>query len=170
MDVSAAYPMADGGPTVGGSINSDVSWTGGGTDHGETLDTRSINPSSWIAAFRRIDTQIVTLNSNQSFNEVLELTCSTDGSNTRTHSTSLYNGQPIPSWMTFDSSTGNITGIALETFVNINYSFYVDSTSTNPSTTTQKLIRVEVIKSKATTSIKESTKAEIISIQFLMGI
>ena len=50
--------------------------------------------------------------------------------------------------------------------MNINYSFYVDTTSTNPSTTTQKLIIVKVIKSEASTS----TKAAIISTQSLMGI
>lgn len=81
-------------------------------------------------------------NSNFTFSP--DVACSTTGE-TITYSISAYEDEEIPSWITFDSNTGQLTGTAPDDFTPTYYSFYLDASwTTHTAGSTQQKITIRV--------------------------
>ena len=73
-----------------------------------------------------------------------DLTCSTTGSTSITYSLASYNGNTIPSWVTINSSTGQLSITTPSPSTNTDYSFYISSTISGVSSVVNKLMTISI--------------------------
>ena len=73
-----------------------------------------------------------------------DLTCSTTGSTSISYSLASYNGNVIPSWVTINSSTGQLSITTPSPSTNTDYSFYISSTISGVSSVVNKLMTISV--------------------------
>jgi hypothetical protein len=94
--------------------------------------------------------QTITVISGENFKISPEVTCSTTGVAVN-YAFSSYNSESVPTWVTIDSSTGVLTGTAPEVDSATSYSMYIDSTSSEFTGASQKLLIIKVKHDNAST-------------------
>ena len=73
-----------------------------------------------------------------------DLTCSTTGSTSISYSLASYNGNTIPSWVTINSSTGQLSITTPSPSTNTDYSFYISSTISGVSSAVNKIMTISI--------------------------
>jgi hypothetical protein len=87
--------------------------------------------------------ETISIYPTNAFYSSFELTCSTTGK-TVTYALSGYNGGNVPAWIQIDASTGVVSGTAPDVQSETQFMVYIDSTSAEPTATTQKLLTIQV--------------------------
>ena len=138
MSSSSSFPITDG-PLNFGSLNTNYTLAYSESHSGFNA-TWTVDSGSWETfGFRREEEQTIIIEENTAFNISLELTWSVLSGKIITHSTSLYNSEAIPTWITIDLVEDRITGDSPNVNQNETYRFYVDSTWTDvPPTAVQQ--------------------------------
>lgn len=112
----------------------------------------------------------LSVTSNSTFSLSPDITCS-DTNQTVALSTSSYNSEPVPSWITIDSNTGTFSGTAPEVTVDTNYSFYLDATWTvNKAGSTQQLFTITVTAPVVTPTPAPVVEEEVTGTQAAMTV
>ena len=88
--------------------------------------------------------QSILLVENNVYNETLDLPCSSSGSTSIIYSLSSYNGQVVPSWVSIDATTGNLTISSVDVSIDSTFSFYINSAISSPANTIKKKISLSV--------------------------
>ena len=86
-----------------------------------------------------------------------DLPCSLSGSTSISYSLTNYLGVTVPTWITVNSSSGELTVVALQTSTNKEYYFYLSSLISGISQPIQKLIKITVTSSLANSSTKSAS-------------
>jgi hypothetical protein len=87
--------------------------------------------------------QTITVIEKENFVISPGVTCSTSGVAV-SYALSQYNSEPVPTWVTIDSSTGVLTGAAPEVDSLTSYSMYINSTSSEFTGASQKILIIQV--------------------------
>ena len=90
-------------------------------------------------------TQTYTLSNGTTSQVIPDLPCSLAGTTSISYSITDYNGVAHPSWVTINSSTGQLTIIAPGTITTSSYSFYVSSAITGVTNSVNKIITINLI-------------------------
>ena len=90
-------------------------------------------------------TQTYTFTNGTTSQVVPDLPCSLAGTTSISYSITDYNGVAHPSWVTINSSTGQLTIIAPGTITTSSYSFYVSSAITGVTNSVNKIITINLI-------------------------
>ena len=90
-------------------------------------------------------TQTYTLSNGTTSQVTPDLPCSLAGTTSISYSITDYNGVAHPSWVTINSSTGQLTIIAPGTITTSSYSFYVSSAITGVTNSVNKIITISLI-------------------------
>lgn len=128
------------------SLGSPAGYTASNTITQTSTDATYTSIAEWETNIYPVFTsQVISgLLPNSTFNRTVDITCSTINS-TITLTTASYNSEPIPTWVTIDSNTGEFTGTTPVVDAETNYTFYLNADwSTFPSGTTQQLITLTV--------------------------
>jgi hypothetical protein len=103
-----------------------------------------IEGTSWVENIVYFSsTQTITVIEKENFVISPEVTCSTTGVAV-SYTLSQYNSEPVPIWATIDSSTGVLAGTAPEVNSSTSYSMYIDSTSSEFTGASQKILIIKV--------------------------
>ena len=86
-----------------------------------------------------------------------DLPCSLSGSTSISYSLTNYLGVTVPTWITVNSSSGELTVVALQTSTNKEYYFYLSSLVSGISQPIQKLIKITVTSSLTNSSTKSAS-------------
>jgi hypothetical protein len=87
--------------------------------------------------------ETISMNSADTFSKSPDVTCSTTGQ-TVTYSLSGYGEGSVLSWITIDASTGVISGTTPNVQTKTSFLTYIDSTSSEFTGTSQKLLTIQV--------------------------
>jgi hypothetical protein len=103
-----------------------------------------IESTSWVENIVYFSSaQTMTVTEKEDFAISPQVTCSTTGVAVN-YALSPYNSEPVPSWVTIDSSTGVLTGTAPEVDSSTSYSMYIDSTSSEFTGASKKILIIQV--------------------------
>ena len=90
-------------------------------------------------------TQTYTFSHGATSQVIPDLPCSHSGTTSISYSITDYNGVVHPSWVTINSSTGQLTIIAPGTITTSSYSFYVSSAISGVTNSVNKIITINLI-------------------------
>lgn len=115
--------------------------------------------SSTSDVYYQLSDQLISVIESSTLSKTLDLVCSSSGSTTITYSTSNFGSTTIPSWITFDSSTGTLSIIAPSIDANTEFDFYIDSIISGSASTFKKIIKLVVINWAASNCQKCTTSS-----------
>ena len=107
--------------------------------------TYAIGTSSTSDVQIQSNDQSISLNSNTNYVITPDLTCSSSGAISITYSISNYNSIPAPTWVSINSSTGELTISTPSVSTNTNFNFYVVSAVNGVADPIKKLLKLTVL-------------------------
>ena len=117
---------------------------------------------SYIEVYYQTSDQSLSLIENNNLIVTPDLTCSPSGVTSIAYSLASYNGATVPSWISINSSSGQLTVTAPYVDSDTEYDFYINSSITGVSTVYQKIIKLTVKNWKVTMWLKcKSTDVNI---------
>ena len=120
------------------------------------------NQVSYIEVYYQTSDQSLSLIENNNLIVTPDLTCSPSGVTSIAYSLGSYNGATVPSWVSINSSSGQLTVTAPYVDSDTEYDFYINSSITGVSTVYQKIIKLTVKNWKVTMWLKcKSTDVNI---------
>ena len=133
--------ITESGVTIGSVTNNAVTTTSP-TTHVFTYVTVTTYYSD---VYFLTSTQTYTFTHGTTSQVIPDLSCSLAGTTSISYSIADYNGVTYPSWVTINSSTGQLTIIAPGTITTSSYSFYVSSAITGATNSVDKIITINLI-------------------------
>ena len=112
--------------------------------YSNTSVTYTLTSSSTSDIYYQTSDKTITVIENTYSTQSLDLSCSSSGSTAITFSISNYNGVTAPTWISIDSSTGDLNIKSPKVSADKSYTFYVDASISGISNPVHKLVTVKV--------------------------